>query len=160
MVRSVDMLHQIPLKALRNTSGCASCSTLYMHRLLASMRISTIKTEEMIWFLFSYKTVVITLKESYLAFRRNRWKTLATRSIRKMTNPDRKKAGMIVSRQKKRGNGSWLWTCSFPDCDKNIKSAAEAVALVANLNNVKDFFLHRWTFHKYKIAQQICRNIK
>lgn len=47
---------------------------------------------------FSYKTVVITLKESYLAFRRNRWKTLATRSIRKMTNPDRKKAGMIVSR--------------------------------------------------------------
>ena len=29
------------------------------------------------------------------------------------------------------------------DCDKNIKSAAEAVALVANLNNVKDFFLHR-----------------
>ena len=68
------MLHHIPLKALRKTSGCAACSTLYMQRLLASMRISTINTEDMIDFFFSYKTVAITLKESYLAFRRNRWK--------------------------------------------------------------------------------------
>lgn len=41
------MLHQIPLKAFRKTVGCASCSTLYMQRLLASIRIKTIKTEEM-----------------------------------------------------------------------------------------------------------------
>ena len=26
------MLHQMPLKALRNTSGWESCSTLYMHK--------------------------------------------------------------------------------------------------------------------------------
>ena len=39
------MLHQIPLNALRKTSGCASCSTLYIHRLLASIRITTIKTD-------------------------------------------------------------------------------------------------------------------
>ena len=40
----------------------------------------------------------MTLKESYRAFRRNKWKILATRSIRKMTIPDRKKKGKIVSR--------------------------------------------------------------
>gem|GEM_PF-6847579 len=52
--------------------------------------------EEMIWFFFSYKTVVITLNESYLALSRNRWKIRATRSIRKKTKPDRKDAGTIV----------------------------------------------------------------
>ena len=40
----------------------------------------------------------MTLKESYRAFRRNKWKILATRNIRKMTIPDRKKKGKIVSR--------------------------------------------------------------
>lgn len=38
----------------------------------------TMNREEMIWFFFSYKTVVITLNESYLALSRNRWKIRAT----------------------------------------------------------------------------------
>lgn len=158
------MLHQIPLKALRNTSGCASCSTLYMHRLLASMRISTIKTEEMIWFLFHIKQLWLRWKSHIWHSDGTGGKLLPRAAYGKWQTRTGKKQEWSWAdpqyRQKKRGNGSWLWTGSFPDCDKNIKSAAEAVALVANLNNVKDFFLHRWTFHKYKIAQQICRNIK
>lgn len=41
---------------------------------------------------------MITLKESYWALRRNRWKILATRSIRKITIPDKNTSGRIVSR--------------------------------------------------------------
>ena len=39
-----------------------------IQRLLASISMSTINTDDMIWFLFSNRTVVITLNESYFAF--------------------------------------------------------------------------------------------
>jgi hypothetical protein len=54
------MLHHIPEKALLKTSGCASCSALYMHREEAIISTRIMKIAEMIWFLFSYKTDVIT----------------------------------------------------------------------------------------------------
>ena len=51
------MLHQMPLKALRNISGWESCSTLYMHRLLASIRISTMNGgNDLIAFFIQYRS--------------------------------------------------------------------------------------------------------
>ena len=46
MVSRVDTAHQMPEKALVNTSGWASCSRLYMHRLEASMSTEMMNTEE------------------------------------------------------------------------------------------------------------------
>ena len=62
----------------------------------ASMRIRMMNDEERIWFFFSIRTAVMTLKESYVALILKRWKILTTRSIRKTTKPDRKKNGRIV----------------------------------------------------------------
>ena len=44
----VDRLHQIPENALRNASGCASCSALYMQSDDTSMSIRMMKTDEKI----------------------------------------------------------------------------------------------------------------
>ena len=56
----------------------------------------------------------------------------------KKSRNDREQIHNTIKRNEKTDRGFGL--AHSPDCDKNIKSAAEAVALVANLNNVKDFF--------------------
>lgn len=58
------MDHQIPEKALVNTSGWASCSREYMHRLEASMRIRMMKTEDISCCRLLAMTSVMTLRES------------------------------------------------------------------------------------------------
>ena len=64
MVSRVDTDHQMPEKALENTSGWASCSRLYMHRLEASMSTSRMNTEENSCCRLLEMTWVITPRES------------------------------------------------------------------------------------------------
>ena len=47
-----------------NTSGCASCSRLYMHRLDASIRMRIVNTEEKSCCLLLFSTSVINFSES------------------------------------------------------------------------------------------------
>ena len=54
----------MPEKALENTSGCASCSRLYMHRLEPSIRVAMMKTEERSCCFLLLRTSVMTLSES------------------------------------------------------------------------------------------------
>ncbi len=60
----VDTDHQMPEKALENTSGWASCSRLYMHRLEASMRTRMINTDDISCCRLLAMTCVITFRES------------------------------------------------------------------------------------------------
>ena len=64
MVSRVDTAHQMPEKALVNTSGWASCSRLYIHRLAASISTEIINTEENSCWRLLEMTSVMTLRES------------------------------------------------------------------------------------------------
>ena len=63
-VSRVEAAHQIPEKAFWNTSGCASCSRLYMQRLEPSISIRMIKTEDISCCFFPAMTSPITFSES------------------------------------------------------------------------------------------------
>ena len=97
-VRTVDTAHHMPLKALLNTPGCAACSVLYIHRLLAIISINMMNMDDMICLLFLSRTILMTLKLSYFELILKRWNIRTTLSILNATKPDRKNTGMIVSR--------------------------------------------------------------
>ena len=88
----------MPLKALLNTPGCAACSVLYIHRLLAIISINMMNMDDMICLLFLSRTILMTLKLSYFELILKRWNIRITLSILNATKPDRKNTGMIVSR--------------------------------------------------------------
>ena len=56
--------HQMPEKALRKTSGWASCSREYMQRLEASISVRMMKTEESSCWRLLRRTSVMTWRES------------------------------------------------------------------------------------------------
>ena len=63
-VRSVEADHQMPEKALEKTSGCASCSRLYMQRLDPSISVAMIKTDDRSCCFLLVRTSVMTWSES------------------------------------------------------------------------------------------------
>ena len=63
-VSMVDTDHQMPEKAFLNTSGCASCSRLYMQRLDPSISVAMMNTEDKSCCRLLFKTSVMTLSES------------------------------------------------------------------------------------------------
>lgn len=64
MVSSVDTDHHTPEKAFLNTSGCASCSSEYMHRLEPSISTRMMNTDDKSCCLLPTMTSVMTLSES------------------------------------------------------------------------------------------------
>lgn len=61
---NVDAAHQMPENALEKTSGCASCSKLYIHKLDAIISIRMMNTEEISCCFLDFKTSEMTLSES------------------------------------------------------------------------------------------------
>ena len=60
----MDTAHHMPEKALRNTSGWASCSREYIHRLAPSISTRMMNTEDMSCCRLLARTEVMTLRES------------------------------------------------------------------------------------------------
>ncbi len=92
-VRRVEADHHMPEKAFLKASGWASCSTEYMQRDEATMRINIITQDEMSWFFLSLRTLVMTLNASYCVFILNNLNILMTRSSLKATAPAGKNKG-------------------------------------------------------------------
>ena len=63
-VSMVDTDHQMPENAFLNTSGCASCSRLYIHRLDPSISVAMMNTEDRSCCFLLAMTSVMTFRES------------------------------------------------------------------------------------------------